>query len=64
MKLIEIIVHIIGLAFVAVSIYAYVTELATFYEGTLIGGVGIALIVLNVSQIRGWIQKVIEKKLK
>lgn len=64
MKAKEIILHIVGLIFIGVSIYAYLIKLANFYEGTLIGCSGIVLILFNATQLRGFAKKLIEKYLK
>lgn len=63
MKIWEYILHGVGLILLILSILFYFGKEITFVEGSIIGGIGLALIVFNISQIREYLKKIIDKYL-
>jgi hypothetical protein len=63
MKQQEIILDILGLLLIATSVYFFHVGKLTFNEGTIIGVCGLALFVLKGSNIRKYIEKVLDKYL-
>ena len=59
----EIILDILGLLLIAASIYFFYEEMITFEQGTAIGVAGLALFVLKGSNIRKYIEKILDKYL-
>lgn len=63
MKFEEIILDIIGVALVLLSIYDFYFRDGDFIQSTMIGIAGLGLLVLKGSQIRKYIEKLIDKKI-
>ena len=63
MKLQEIILDIIGIAAILLSLWAYFFQGFEFYESTIVGCVGLALFVLKGSNIRKYMELIIQKYL-
>lgn len=63
MKAEEIILDVIGIILIGVSIYLFIDEMLDFTQSTIVGCVGLALFVLKGSNIRKYIEKVLDKYL-
>ena len=63
MKIEEIILDIVGLGILCLSIYAYFFMGIGFIEGTCIGIAGLSLFIFKTSQIRKFVEKIINNKL-
>ena len=59
----EIILDILGLLLIAASIYFFYEKMISFEQGTTIGVAGLALFVLKGSNIRKYIEKILDKYL-
>ena len=63
MKIQETILDIIGVILICLSIYDFYFRAADFMQSTMIGVAGLSLLVLKGSQIRKFIEKLIDKYL-
>ena len=63
MKAEEIVLDIIGIALVLLSIYDFYFREGDFIQSTIIGVAGLGLFVLKGSQVRKYIEKLIDKKI-
>lgn len=63
MKFEEIVLDIIGVILIGLSIYLFIDEMLDFYQSTIVGCVGLALFVLKGSNIRKYVEKVLDKYL-
>ena len=63
MKIEEIVLDIIGVILIGLSIYLFIDEMLDFYQSTIVGCVGLALFVLKGSNIRKYVEKVLDKYL-
>lgn len=64
MRLQEFILDIIGLSLIMLSNYDYFFRDGNFVQDSILGIAGLALLVMDGSQIKKYIKKVIDNKLK